>query len=93
MVEITLTIVIFLLICVIGVLQYTSIREREKLLKLFMAKDLKEVTDNEYTQKLKPQKKQEIPDVVEVNPDEDTIFDKAIKAQLEYRKRSQQSED
>lgn len=91
MVEASLIIVIFLLSCVIGVLQYTSIKEREKLLKMLMARNLQEVTDNEYTQKIKPQK-QVVSDIVEVNPEEDTIFDKAIKAQIEYGKRTEQGE-
>ena len=92
MVEITLTIVIFALICVIGITQYTSIKEREKLLKLLMERDLKEVTDNEYVEKIPKQKENKLDnDIVEVNPDEDTIFDKAIKAQLKYGVQSSES--
>jgi hypothetical protein len=84
MIDAALVITIIALICLIAVTQYTGIKEREKLLKLFMAKDLKEVTDNEYTQKIKPQKT-EPPEFADITEDE-TIFDKAIKAQLEYGK-------
>lgn len=80
--EIILVITIIVLICALLLTQYNGIKEREKLLKMFMAKDLKEVTDNEYTQKIKV-KKEIPPDAVDIAEDE-TIFDRAIKAQLEY---------
>ena len=54
---------------------------------MLMAKDLKEVTDNEYIQKIKPNKKETPSDFVEISPDDETVFDKAITAQLEYGKR------
>lgn len=87
MIELILFLVIVVLSCVILITQYTGIKEREKLIKLILAKDLKEVTDNEYTQKLKPPKAQPPPEAVDIAEDE-TIFDKAIQAQIEYGKRT-----
>lgn len=91
MMEISLIIVIFMLICVIGVLQYTGIMEREKLLKLLMAKDLTEVTTNEIIEKRPKSEKTSDPDVVEITPDDETIFDKMIKEQI--RGTNNQSEE
>lgn len=83
--EVILSITILLLLVSIAVSQYISIKEREKLMKLLMARNLQEVTDNEVMEKLNPNKEtKDIPnDVQELSPDNDIAFDSMIKSELE----------
>jgi ABC-type iron transport system FetAB permease component len=75
-------IVIIALLIYIAVSQYITIKEREKLMKLFMAKDLSEVTANEVVAKLpkqepiKPSENIPMEDVIE----DEVLFDKHIAA-------------
>lgn len=64
-----------------GISQYFHRKEREKLLKMKMARNLSELTDNEYTEKLKPQK-QTASDLIPLTPD-NPMFDSAIQKQVE----------
>ena len=54
---------------------YINTKEREKLLKMFMAKDLREVTDNEVMEKQKPQEETKPSDNI---PMEDVIEDEVL---------------
>lgn len=101
MTEIILVIVIVALLASIGVSQYNGIKERErlikdaiqereKLIKLIKAKDLREITDNEVMEKV-TQEEVKPPDVVELHPDDEATFDKTIEAQLEYGERTTKS--
>lgn len=82
--EIVLTIVIFALTAYIYLTNRSVTAEREKLLKLLMARNLKEVTDNEVMEKIiKNEPTESKPsDLVEMNPDDDIAFDNIIKDQL-----------
>ena len=57
--------------------------EREKMIKLLMARNLTEVTDNELVEKMAPEKPTEtIPsDLQEITPDDDLAFDKQIEVE------------
>lgn len=83
--EIILSITILLLLVSISVSQYISIKEREKLMKLLMARNLAEVTDNEVMEKINPNKEtKDIPnDIQELTPDDDISFDAMIKTENE----------
>jgi hypothetical protein len=77
--EVILSITILLLLVYIAVSNYISIKEREKLIKLLMARNLEEVTDNETIEKIAPEKTEELPpDIVPIDPDDDISFDKHI---------------
>jgi type II secretory pathway pseudopilin PulG len=52
--EIILSIVIIALLAYMGLTQYYGNRERDKLIKALIAKNLKEVSDAEYLEKVKP---------------------------------------
>lgn len=82
--EIVLTITILALLGYIAVSQYINIKEREKLMKLLMARNLTEVTENEIVEKIHEEKNTETPppDVSEVMPEDDILFDKHIEEQL-----------
>ena len=82
--DIIFSIVIIALICLIAISQYITTKEREKLLKILMARNLNEITENEVVEKMKEDKPtQSIPsDVEEMNPDNDIAFDKHIESQL-----------
>ncbi len=73
--------VIVVLVCLNVITSYNGIKEREKLLKMLMAKDLKEVTDNEYTEKIIP-KETPPSEFVELTPDDETMFDRAIREEV-----------
>ncbi len=84
--EIILTITIVFLIGSLAVSQYISWKEREKLLKMFMAKDLREVTDNEVLEKMPKQEPEKPSDAVSMDDaiEDEELFDKhlqAVKAQ------------
>lgn len=70
MTEIILTITIFLLLGYVAWSNYINGKEREKLLKMFMAKDLREVTDNEVLEKMPKQE--------EIKPSDNVSMDDAI---------------
>jgi len=79
--EIVLAIVIVALLALQGVSQYYYAKEREKLLKMIMAKNLTEVTDNERVEKIVPIDEKP-PEFIPVNPDNAEEFDDAIKKVL-----------
>lgn len=83
--EVILSITILLLLVYIAVSQYITTKEREKLMKLLMARNLTEVTDNEVMEKINPNKEtKDIPnDVQELTPDNDVAFDSMIQSELE----------
>jgi hypothetical protein len=80
--EIILTITIIVLLGYTAVSQYITTKEREKLLKMFMAKDLREVTDNEALERLseveeqKPSENVSMDDVIE----DEKLFDLHLQA-------------
>lgn len=80
--EIILTIIIGILLVYVGYVQHVSIREREKLLKMFMAKDLREVTDNEVLDKMPKPEPYKPPDSISMDDaiDDEVIFDRHIAA-------------
>jgi hypothetical protein len=80
--EIVLTIVIIVLLLSLAVSQYISWKEKEKLIKMFMAKDLGEVTANEALEKLPKGKEEKPPDMVSMDDaiEDDALFDKHIAA-------------
>ncbi len=87
MIDILLTIVITLLLLFVAYLIYTQQKEREKLLKMFMAKDLREVTDNEVMERMpkeqEPQPQSDLQSMDDLVDDEEG-FDRhvaAVKAQ------------
>jgi len=93
--EIILTIIIAILLGYMGYTQLIHTKEREKLLKMFMAKDLREVTDNEVLDKLPEPKPFKAPDEVSMDDaiEDDKLFDlhlAAVKAQAkeEFDKQS-----
>jgi uncharacterized protein YneF (UPF0154 family) len=84
--EILLTITILILCGTLAGSYYISWKEREKLLKMFMAKDLREVTDNEVLEKLPKQEEQKPSDLVNMDDviEDEALFDRhiaAVKAQ------------
>lgn len=83
--EIILGLVIVALLVYIFLLNKQITAEREKLMKLLMARNLQEVTDNEVMEKLNPNKEtKDIPnDIQELSPDNDIAFDSMIKSELE----------
>lgn len=83
--EIILGLVIVSLLVYIFLLNKQITAEREKLMKLLMARNLQEVTDNEVMEKLNPNKEtKDIPnDIQELSPDNDIAFDSMIKSELE----------
>lgn len=83
--EIMFFIIILALLVYIGITHYHYNNEREKLIKAILAKNLTELTDNEYLEKLKPNKTQtKPPDIVPFDADMDEkLFDKAIKNEIE----------
>lgn len=82
MVDIVLSIVIALLLLLIAYLIYSQQKEREKLLKMFMAKDLREVTDNEALEKIPEQPFIKPPDNVSMDDvvEDEELFDRHINA-------------
>lgn len=76
------TIVIIALLLYIAVSQYINVKEREKLLKMFMAKDLQEITANEVIEKQPPPPVVKPPDVVSMDDvvEDEVLFDKHIQA-------------
>ncbi len=80
--EVILTIIIGILLGYIGYIQFVGIKEREKLLKMFMAKDLREVTDNEALEKIPEQEPIKSPDIVSMDDaiDDEKLFDRHIEA-------------
>jgi uncharacterized protein YacL len=88
MTEIILTIIIAILLAFLGYTQFIHIKEREKLLKMFMAKDLREITDNEVLDKMPEPKPFKAPDEVSMDDaiEDDVLFDRhlaAVKKQAE----------
>ncbi len=78
--DIVLSVVIFFLLVERYLSQKTNQQEREKLLKMFMAKDLQEVTANEALERL-PNQAPEVPnDMVPMEDvaDDEKLFDKHI---------------
>jgi len=81
--EIVLAVVILVLLGYIYTLNKSMVAEREKLLKLIMAKNLQEVTDNEVVEKMANEPTEtKTPEFTELSPDDDLLFDKSIKDQL-----------
>jgi uncharacterized protein YacL len=80
--EIILTIIIAILLAFLGYTQYIHIQEREKLLKMFMAKDLREITDNEVISKTKEPLPFKAPDSVSMDDviEDDVLFDRHLAA-------------
>lgn len=80
--EILLTLIILILCGILVGSYYISWKEREKLLKMFMAKDLREITDNEALEKLP--KQEELKESELVNMDDvienEALFDKHLAA-------------
>jgi hypothetical protein len=76
------TIVIIALLIYIAVSQYITVKEREKLLKLFKAKDLQEVTANEVIEKTKEPLPFKAPENVSMDDviEDEVLFDKHIAA-------------
>ncbi len=84
--NIVFAIVILLQMVFVGYLVYMHQQEREKLLKMFMAKDLREVTDNEALEKIPDQPFIKPPDLASMDEaaDDEKLFDRhvaAVKAQ------------
>lgn len=84
--EIILLAIIFIQLVLLVVLEYLTIKDRQKLLKMFMAKDLREVTDNEALEKLPDQTPEVSPDMVSMDDavEDEKLFDRhvaAVKAQ------------
>ena len=81
--EVILSIVILGLLIYVAVSQYITIKEREKFLKMFMAKDLREVTDNEVLEKM-PKEEPFIkpPDMVSMDDavDDEVVFNRHLEA-------------
>lgn len=89
--EILLTIVILILAITLAVSQYINFKEREKMMKIFIAKSLREVTDNEVMEKQKPVEDTKPIEYIPLDAEDDVLFDKHIKreisdAQEEYEK-------
>jgi uncharacterized membrane protein YraQ (UPF0718 family) len=82
MIDIVLSIVIATLMGLVAYLIYTQQKEREKLLKMFMAKDLREVTDNEVMEKTKEPEPYKPSDNVSMDDviDDEKLFDRHIAA-------------
>ena len=80
--EVILTITIALLIIYSLVSNYINTKEREKLLKMFMAKDLRELTDNEVMEKTKEPEPYKPPDSMSMDDavDDEVVFDRHIAA-------------
>lgn len=76
------TIIIIALILLVAYLIYTQQKEREKLLKMFMAKDLREVTDNEALERLPDQAPEVPPDLVSMDDatEDDKLFTRHLQA-------------
>ena len=76
------TIVIIALLIYLAVSQYITVKEREKLLKLFKAKDLQEVTANEVMEKTKEPPPFKAPDEVSMDDamEDEALFDRHIAA-------------
>jgi hypothetical protein len=91
-------IVIISLLVYIAVSQYITTKEREKLLKLFKAKDLQELTANEVIEKTKEPQPFKASDEVQMEDviEDEALFDKHIaavqkQAKEEYDKSNEQS--
>ena len=80
--EIILTITILILCGTLVGSNYINYKEREKLLKLFKAKDLQEVTANEVIEKTKEPLPFKAPENVEMSEvvEDEALFDKHIAA-------------
>jgi hypothetical protein len=81
-IDIVLTIVILFLLVERYLSQKTNILEREKLMKMFMAKDLREVTDNEVLDKMPKQEPFKPSDEVSMDDaiEDDKLFDLHLEA-------------
>jgi uncharacterized membrane protein YraQ (UPF0718 family) len=81
-IDIVLSFVIATLMGLVAYLIYTQQKEREKLLKMFMAKDLREVTDNEVMEKTKEPEPYKPPDSMSMDDaiDDEVVFDRHIAA-------------
>ena len=81
--ELILTIIILILTVTITLITYLNSKEREKLVKAILAKDLRELTDNEALEKIKknPAPAAE-PEFQAFDEADETVFDRAIKQQL-----------
>jgi hypothetical protein len=79
-------IILAIIIAVLLVERYLSNRamqqEREKMMKMFMAKDLREVTDNEVMEKTKEPEPYKPPDSMSMDDaiDDEVVFDRHIAA-------------
>ena len=89
MIEISLTIIILALLVFIYLSSYHMnqerkewSQEREKLMKMFLAKDLNEITANEALGKETALDIQLPSDTVDLSEEDEDVFDQAIKAQL-----------
>lgn len=80
--EIILTIVILILAISVAVSQYISFKEREKMMKIFIAKTLREVTDNEVMEKQKPPEDTKPIEYIPLDAEDEVLFDKHIKQEI-----------
>lgn len=80
--EVILTITIMVLLIYIAVSQYLNIKEREKLMKMFIAKSLREVTDNEVLDKRPAPTDEPKVDMIPLSAEDEELFDKHIQAEI-----------
>ena len=91
--DVVLTITILALITYIAVSQYITSKEREKFMKMFIAKSLREVTDNEVLDKMKPPTDTPPTEFVPLDVDNEELFDKHIKQEIEDAKREHEQDE
>lgn len=81
MIDILLTIIIFLLVLLLAVSQYLSAKERKDLIRAIIAKNMDQITTAEAIDKM-PKEEEKPPDEMPVNADTPDLFDKMILNQL-----------
>lgn len=80
MIEYVLTFVIVALLAYMWFSAYTNSKERDKLIKALIAKNLKEVSDAEYLEKVKPTSEPATQsDFIPIEEADESLFAKAMK--------------
>ena len=94
MIELSLTITNIALLITLAVSLYINSKEKEKLIKMILAKNLQEVTENEIIEKfLKAKDKPyDLPENVPLDPNDVENFDKSIKQVLDQERQDLEAE-
>ena len=96
MIEILLSLIILALLAFVYFTNRSFSKEREKLLKMIMAKNLDEVTANEVVDTFQSKEDNGMiipPDKTEINSDDESVFDKHIAQILEDGKKEAKEVD